>query len=169
MAETFPLDALSRSILELLQEDGRMTYRTLAEKVNASLTSVQTRIKKLRDAGVIKGYQAMVDCSKIGYREMLMLNCSTSNTTTIDAVMEDLQQIADIKMLYVVTGEYPIFVLAKCLSKEEQMALYEQIKQVPGIEDIKTQVVIKKVKEDLRIRIPDEFVQPASNGKGGGA
>jgi DNA-binding Lrp family transcriptional regulator len=137
-----------------LQENGRITYRTLAEKVNASLTSVQTRIKKLTDAGIIKGYQAVLDCSKIGYREMLMLNCSVNSSTTVDAVLQDLEQVGDIKMLYVVTGEYPIFLLAKCLSKEEQMALYERIRHIPGIDDIKTQVVIKKVKEDLRIRIP---------------
>jgi DNA-binding Lrp family transcriptional regulator len=134
-----------------------MSYRGLAEELKTSLTSVQTRIKKLTDGGIIKRYQAILECSKLGYREMLMAHCRVNSNVLIEKVLQELEKIADIKMLYMTTGDYPIFIMAKCLSKEEQIALLERIRQTEGIEDIRTQIVMKKVKEDLRVKIPESI------------
>src|SRR4030042_1728101 len=149
MTENMTLDPMSREILIRLQEDGRMSFRSLAETLHTSLTSVQTRIKKLTDGGIIRRYQAILECSKLGYREMLMLHCRVNTNIPIEKVLQTLEQIPDIKMLYMTTGDYPVFVMAKCLSKEEQIALLERIRQTEGIEDMRTQIVMKKVKEEL--------------------
>ena len=151
------IDKMSREILIRLQEDGRMSFRSLAEELHTSLTSVQTRIKKLTDGGIIRRYQAILECSKLGYREMLMLHCRVNSNIQIEKVLQSLEQIADIKMLYMTTGDYPVFIMAKCLSKEEQIALLECIRKVEGIEDIQTQIVMKKIKEDLRVKIPENL------------
>lgn len=155
MSENTTMDKMSREILIRLQEDGRLSFRGLAEELGTSLTSVQTRIKKLTEGGIIKRYQAILECSKLGYREMLMANCRVNSNLPIEKVLQDLEKIPDIKMLYMTTGDYPIFIMAKCLSKEEQIALLERIRQTEGIEDCRTQIVMKKVKEDLRVKIPE--------------
>jgi len=157
MEESVVIDKMSREILIRLQEDGRMSFRSLAEELHTSLTSVQTRIKKLTDGGIIRRYQAILECSKLGYREMLMLHCRVNSNIQIEKVLQSLEQIADIKMLYMTTGDYPVFIMAKCLSKEEQIALLECIRKVEGIEDIQTQIVMKKIKEDLRVKIPENL------------
>ncbi len=160
MADNIILDQISRDILINLQEDGRMSLRQLAEVTKTSLTSVQSRIKKLTDGGIIKRYQAILECSKLGYREMLMANCRVNSNIPIERVLQELEKISDIKMLYMTTGDYPVFIMAKCLSKDEQIALLERIRQTAGIEDIRTQIVMKKVKEDLRVKIPETVTPP---------
>lgn len=69
MAETIvmeALDAIDRKILALLQDNGRMTNAALAEAVGLTPTPMLQRIRKLEQAGVITGYMAMVDPSKVG-------------------------------------------------------------------------------------------------------
>ncbi|MBK6513355.1 MAG: Lrp/AsnC family transcriptional regulator [Polyangiaceae bacterium] len=69
MAETIAtetLDAIDRKILSLLQDNGRMTNAALAEAVGLTPTPMLQRIRKLEQSGVITGYMAMVDPSKVG-------------------------------------------------------------------------------------------------------
>ncbi len=92
---------------------------------------------------------------------MLMAHCRVNSNIPIEQVLQALEKIPDIKMLYMTTGDYPVFVMAKCLSKDEQIALLERIRQTEGIDDIRTQIVMKKVKEDLRVNIPENV--PSQN------
>jgi Lrp/AsnC family leucine-responsive transcriptional regulator len=66
MAQETRLDDIDRTILMLLQEDGRMTNAALAEAVGLTPTPMLQRIKKLEQAGVIRRYMAVVDPVKVG-------------------------------------------------------------------------------------------------------
>lgn len=55
------IDELDNRIVELLLEDGRMSYSAIGERVGLSRTAVKTRITALEQSGVIKGYRAVVD------------------------------------------------------------------------------------------------------------
>ncbi|MFN8355280.1 MAG: Lrp/AsnC family transcriptional regulator [Spirosomataceae bacterium] len=61
-----PLDDTDRRILSLLQENGRLTVREIAEQVNLSLTPVHDRIKKLENQGIIERYVALINAKKLG-------------------------------------------------------------------------------------------------------
>lgn len=60
------LDDIDREILVRLQADGRMTNAALAEEVGLTPTPMLQRVKKLEQAGVITGYRALVDPTKVG-------------------------------------------------------------------------------------------------------
>ncbi len=55
------LDAIDRRILAELQRDGRITNQALAEKVGLSATPCLRRVKRLEEAGILRGYVAVVD------------------------------------------------------------------------------------------------------------
>ena len=55
------LDDLDNIIVNLLLEDGRMSYSDIAEKVGLSRTAVKNRIKSLEESGIIKGYKAVIN------------------------------------------------------------------------------------------------------------
>ena len=55
------LDNLDNNIVNLLLEDGRMSYSDIAEKVGLSRTAVKNRIKSLEESGIIKGYKAVIN------------------------------------------------------------------------------------------------------------
>lgn len=60
------LDDTDRKILELLQQDARMTNAAIGQEVGLSAPSVYERIKKMETKGVIKGYRAIVDAAALG-------------------------------------------------------------------------------------------------------
>lgn len=60
------LDRIDRQIIEILQRDGRITNQALSEKVALSARACLERVRRLERAGVIAGYMAIIEPSKLG-------------------------------------------------------------------------------------------------------
>ena len=124
--------------------------------VNQSLPSVSTiskRIKYLKESGVILYPTTVIDCSKLGYGEMMLIFIKVKFSRPIQEILDDLHRIKEINLIYQISGDYPIYCMFKCDDKDHQIALLERIKQIDGVEDLKTNIVMKKIKEDLRVRL----------------
>ncbi|HEY5663770.1 MAG TPA: Lrp/AsnC family transcriptional regulator [Ilumatobacter sp.] len=61
------LDDINIDIVDLLQADGRISFRELGERVGLSAPAVAERVRKLEEQGVIKGYRAVVDYEALGF------------------------------------------------------------------------------------------------------
>lgn len=61
------IDLTDRKIISILQKDGRITMKHLGELINMSTPSTIDRVRRLEEAGVIKGYAAVVDYIALGY------------------------------------------------------------------------------------------------------
>ena len=61
------LDPTSRRILQLLATDGRASYQAIADEIGLSRPAVMERVKRLEEAGLIRGYHARLDRSKAGF------------------------------------------------------------------------------------------------------
>jgi DNA-binding Lrp family transcriptional regulator len=153
--EQVELDELERKILDYLQKDGKASLRKIASELNAGLSAVKKRYDRLINLEVIKDFIAVVDCCKIGYREMLLFFVRTSSNVGIQIILDGLNEIDSINAIYQVSGSYPVFCMAKCVEKEDQIELLESVKRIDGIEEIITQVVLQRVKEDFRVSIPE--------------
>ncbi|UYP45721.1 putative HTH-type transcriptional regulator [Candidatus Lokiarchaeum ossiferum] len=158
--EKIDLDELDRKILSYLQEDGKASLRKIEKHleqkygIKSSISAIKNHIERLTNQGVIKDYIAVLDCCKIGYREMLLLFIKVNSSVSIKDTLCQLQTIDAINAIYQVSGNQPIFCMAKCVEKENQIDLLEKVKKIEGIEEITTQVVLQKVKEDMRVSIP---------------
>ncbi len=156
------IDETDRLILDLLQNDGKITISKIAEKVSEKLglekpksaTAIRARVQKLEEV-LIKKYVALIDCRYLGYREMVMASLRVNSQQPIEQVKKEIERIEKIKYGYVVTGEYPLFIMAKCLDHEDSMKLIDQLRNLPGVEEVKTQIVLDRIKEDTTIIIPE--------------
>jgi len=156
------IDEIDKHILELLQQDGKITINKIAEKVSEKLkldkprsaTAIRARVQKLEDT-LIKKYVALIDCSQLGYREMVMASLRVNSQEPIEQIKAKIENMDKIKYGYVVTGEYPLFIMAKCLDHEDSMNLIEKLRNLPGVEEVKTQIVLDRIKEDTTIIIPE--------------
>jgi len=63
-------------------------------------------------------------------------------------VKQEIEGMEKIKYAYVVTGEYPLFLMAKCLNHSDSMGLIEKLRNLPGVEEVKTEIVLDRIKED---------------------
>jgi Lrp/AsnC family leucine-responsive transcriptional regulator len=148
------LDKIDKQILELLQEDGKITIREIAEKTEMSQTAIRSRIQKLEET-LIKKYVAIVDCRQLGYREMVMASLRVNSANPLEKLKTHIEQMEKIKYAYIITGEYPLFIMAKCLDHNDSMSLIETLRNLPGVEEVKTQIVLDRIKEDTTIIIPE--------------
>lgn len=154
-SEEITFDGVDRQILELLQENAKFTIREIAEKMNPQMsqTAIRTRIQKLEDT-LIKKYMAIVDCTKLGYREMVLASLRVNSRRPITHIKEQIELMNKIRYAYVITGDFPIFVMAKCQNHNDSMAFIEDLRNLPEVEEVKTQIVLDRIKEDHTILIP---------------
>lgn len=75
------LDAMDRKILKALQADGRLTNRALAALVSLSPSGTLSRVRRLEDAGIIKGYRAMIDPALGQRRVTIWVNVALASHT----------------------------------------------------------------------------------------
>ena len=148
------IDEFDKQILDLLQNDGKITIKEISDKVGRSPTAVRSRLQKL-EKEYIKKYVALIDCRQLGCREMVMASLRVNASEPLEQVKEQIENMEKIKYAYVVTGEYPLFIMAKCLNHEDSMGLIERLRNLPGVEEVKTQIVLDRIKEDTTIIIPE--------------
>ena len=147
------VDNTDKFILELLQENAKITIKEISKKVGKSPTAIRSRIVRLEEK-YIKKYVALIDCRQLGYREMVMASLRVNSSEPIERIKGHIEGMEKIKFAYIVTGEYPLFIMAKCLDHEDSMILIEKLRNLPGVEEIKTQIVLDRIKEDTTIIIP---------------
>ncbi|MFX1326083.1 MAG: Lrp/AsnC family transcriptional regulator [Promethearchaeota archaeon] len=148
------VDETDKKILELLQEDAKITIKEIGEKTEKSPTAIRARIQRL-EKDLITKYVALIDCRQLGYREMVMASLRVNASKPIDLVKKEIENMEKIKYAYVVTGEYPLFIMAKCLNHQDSMGLIETLRNLPGVEEVKTEIVLDRIKEDHSIIIPE--------------
>jgi len=147
------VDEIDKKILELLQENAKITVSKIAKTTEMSQTAIRSRIQRL-EKSLIKKYVALIDCRNLGYREMVLASLRVNSSQPLEEIKTTIDQMVQIKYAYVVTGEYPLFVMFKCLGHEEALGLIETLRNLPGVEEIKTQIVLDRIKEDHSIIIP---------------
>jgi len=91
------LDAVGREIVKILQEDARISFNELGRRVGLSSPAVAERVRRLEQAGVIRGYRAAVDPMKVGYSIMafIRLNSSVAHLARADEVAKSLPEVLE--------------------------------------------------------------------------
>ena len=84
-----------------------------------------------------------------------MASLRLNATKPLELVKPEIESMEKIKYAYVVTGEYPLFIMAKCLNHQDSMGLIETLRNLPGVDEVKTEIVLDRIKEDHSIIIPE--------------
>jgi Lrp/AsnC family leucine-responsive transcriptional regulator len=102
------LDRTDRAILAALLDDGRISNAQLAEKVGLSPSPCWQRVRKLEDAGVISGYSAVLDQSKLGISETVIIEVvlDRHDEETLESFGRAMASMPEVLEIYLITGEY---------------------------------------------------------------
>ena len=102
------LDTKDLAILQLLQQNARMTVKEISAKVHLSTTPVHERIKRMEESGVIKQYATLVDHTKV--KKGLMVICYVSlkqhSKNAGDKFIKIIQEINEVIECYNISGEF---------------------------------------------------------------
>jgi DNA-binding Lrp family transcriptional regulator len=161
------MDSLDRHdvvLLTELQRDSRQTVQQLADSVGLSSTPVWKRVKDLEAAGIIRGYTALIDREKVGLALCVIAEVNLTRHSE-DEVRRFEQAVAacpQIVSCYSTTGQadYVFKVLVPDIKGYEQF-LHETAFKLPGVTHVRSSVVLKEVKSELRLPIEVAVAAPA--------
>jgi len=143
------LDSIDRKIVALLQGDGRLTNAELANHIALSQSACHRRVKRLEDQGVIAGYGAFVDRSRVGLSVMgyVSVKMESHAEEILTAFTRGVEEIDEIVACYAISGggDYMLKVVSKNMDDYAAVAL-KKIVKLPGVKDTTTNFVLSTVK-----------------------
>ncbi|MEY2904859.1 MAG: hypothetical protein RJA52_875, partial [Bacteroidota bacterium] len=107
-------DELDLKILSILMKNGRIPYTEIGKMLFVSGGTVHVRMKKMEEAGIVKGQQLIVDHSKLGFDVCAFLGIYLDKSSMYDEVAEQLKTIPEIVNAHYTTGTYSIFAKIIC-------------------------------------------------------
>ena len=144
------LNVTDVKILQGLLEDARFSSRQIAKNVGVSVGTVLSRIKKMEDEGLIKGYSVILDHEKLGYQLTVVTEITVSKGRLLETENE-IAKISNFCGVYDVTGLTDAVIIAKFRSREELGFFTKKMLGLPYIERTNTHVVLTTVKENFRL------------------
>ncbi|MFD2936600.1 Lrp/AsnC family transcriptional regulator [Spirosoma flavum] len=150
------LDKTDRSILNLLQQNARLTIQEIGQQINLSKTPVHERIKRLEREGVIDRYVTILNKKKLG--NLLMIYCQvTLDRQTRDAFADfeaAVRELPDVLECNRVSGNFDY--LLKIVSRDMETYNYfyqEQLSIIPGTLHISSFFVMADIKNSTVIPV----------------
>ncbi|MFW5877285.1 MAG: Lrp/AsnC family transcriptional regulator [Myxococcota bacterium] len=136
------LDSIDLSLLRELQNDAKMPLNRLGERVGLSAPSVMERIRKLEQAGVIKGYHAQVDGRQVGLDVSAFIGVSINSPSAIDVFETWVANEPEVLECHHVTGAHTLLLKVKARNTRALEQLISRIRFIQGVERTETNVVL---------------------------
>ena len=146
------IDELDEKILKILLSDGRTSAREIAERLHVSTSTVTSRIEKLRERQIIRGFSARVDFQKLGYELTAVTEIIVSKGKLLEMERE-IARFPEVCAVYDVTGEVDAIVVSKCRTREDLSRFTKELLAMPFVERTNSHVVLTTVKEDFRLPV----------------
>ncbi len=140
------IDKMNKKILNILQRNGRMTYKEVAKKIDRAQSTVRDRIGIMEEDGVIKGYTVVINKKKAGLDCYAIIQCKV-DPAGLDEVTRRLQRVENIMQVYHTSGDRNLtFMIATCDYDEMKRILSDKVAPI-GINDMETKIVMESVRE----------------------
>jgi len=136
------LDDLDKKILAHLQQEGRMTFVTLAAYLGVSEGTIRKRVKRLEESGVMKTV-GVTDPLKMGLDTVAFIWFKVDRHY-MDAVIAALENLEAVRYLSVTTGGYDLVAMVVLPNRNELVTLLnDQFARIEGIISTETSIVLQ--------------------------
>lgn len=145
-------DRIDHSIIEVLQDNARITLTELANRVGLSKTPCQIRMRRLENEGYILGYRALINRARLGARHIAFVQVTLSDTrsTALKAFNKAVQSIAEVEQCHMIAGGFDYLLKIRTTDMDDyRMVLGEKISTLPHVKQTSTFVVMESVVDDL--------------------
>ncbi len=153
-SSTVELDSTDKAILNLLQNDGRITNNELAKKVHLSPPATLARVKRLEQDGYINRYVSILNREKTGHDTICFISVSLElhQPDKLRQFFEAVRQIPQVQECHHLTGQsdYLLKVVLKN-NREMEDFISNTLLPMPGMSRVQTSVVLKEIKSSTAI------------------
>lgn len=143
------LDAIDRQILEVLQDDARISNVDLADRVGLSPSPCLRRVRELEESGVVRRYVALLDPAAVGLGVSVFVQVSLERQVEqgLDTFETRILARPEVVECYLMTGDadYLLRVVVPDLPAFERFLL-DHLTRIPGVSNVKSSFALKQVK-----------------------
>lgn len=140
------LDTIDLKIMEALQEDGRIAFAQIAERLNVSPGMIRMRYNRMVEMGYLK-VVAITNPLRMGYEAMAMIGISTEGRKMLE-VAEKIAALDEVVYLIMTSGRYDIMAEVFCRDRADLLRfITEKLYSIDGIRDTESFIQLKIVKE----------------------
>lgn len=152
-------DTVDEGIMAILREDGRLSNREVARRLDVSEGTVRQRLKKLQDAGAIR-IGVVTDANRVGFAVSAWVRVSVSPEHT-DHALTSFSSLKEVQYVAAVVGRYNVLVVLTASNQLELMRLVNaKIESCRGVSQVDVRIIAQTVKHDIHEVVVRPSVEP---------
>jgi Lrp/AsnC family leucine-responsive transcriptional regulator len=153
------IDRYDQQILQVLQEDGRISNQDLADRIGLSPSPCLRRVRALEEAGIIAGYRALLDARKLGLTLTALIHISMDRHTPerFENFESEIGAIPEIVECLLITGQdadYQLKVVVRDMDAYQELLL-NRITRIPGVTGVHSSFVLRRVVDRTALPVGD--------------
>lgn len=141
----FSMDDLDFAIVSCLQQDGRMSFTVMADRLKVSVGTVRTRMNKLIEDGTIN-IIGRVDPDKVGFRSYAHIAVFVRPATLKEKLAKKIAKLPEVSFLAMTSGDYDLEVDVMCRDNDHLVNFVNEISAFEGVYQTKTIIYFKVYK-----------------------
>lgn len=143
------LDKTDRKILNILQNEGRLSNVELARRVHLSPSPCLDRVKRLEADGYIESYAARLNASKLGLGNVAFIQITLDRTTAdvFDEFKRAVVNVPEVEECHMVAGGFDYLLKLRIADMEAYRLLLGQLVELPGVAQTHTYMAIESIKQ----------------------
>lgn len=146
------IENVDLQIINLLQEDCRLSFNKIASKLGISAGTAFNHVKNLEKKDVLKSYTVMLDSSKLGYSLTVIVLIQVEGGHLMD-VENEIAKTANVIAVYDITGDYDAVVITKFKDEADLNTFIKNLLSIPHVRRTVSNVALNVIKEGFRIKL----------------
>lgn len=148
-----PLDRIDRSILKILQSEGRISNVDLSQRIHLSPSPCLERVRRLEAEGYIDSYSAVLNSQRLGLSKVAFLQVTLEHTTEdiFDKFKDAVALSPFVVECHMVAGGFDYLIKVRFDDMDNYRKVLEQVVKLPHVAQTHTYVVIEEVKSEQGI------------------
>ena len=146
----FKLDEVDHQILDILIDNTRIPFTDISKKLLISAGTVHVRVKKMEDAGIIKGSTLNLDYVKLGYSFIAYVGIFLEKNNMTDRVLQALKDIPFVTVAHITTGRFNIFCKVRATDTKSAKDIIFMIDDIEGVSRTETMISLEESINDKK-------------------
>ena len=146
----FKLDEVDHQILDMLIDNTRIPFTDIAKKLLISAGTVHVRVKKMEEAGIIKGSSLTLDYQKLGYSFIAYVGVFLQNTSQTKFVLERINEIPYVTVAHITTGKFNIFCKIRAQNTMHAKEIIFMLDDIDGVYRTETMISLEESLNDKK-------------------
>ena len=159
------MDELDHLILNILIENARAPYTEIGKKLFISAGTVNVRVKRMEEEGIIQGTSLILDYDKLGYSFIAYVGIFLHNTSKSNDVLAALNEIPYVTVASVTTGKFNVFCKIRAKDTKHAKEIIFMIDDIEGVYRTETMISLEESVNDKKRLMHTIFDEMGFNGQ----